>query len=290
MLCYRPAGQDLYFPCPVTELEPFTADRFVPSLVPGNESDPPPVPPPLALSCKTVGWVGGENRRVEVWSAPPGAILKVEGGNDFYIPADGRAIICKPDNQPDLLSQLDHEILLGPALVLALALRGVWSLHASAALFREKVIVFLGESGQGKSTLAAYLSNNPGWRLVADDILPVEMDSGGVNVLPHFPQLKLPVDAQPAIDLPERLPLTKICLLTHAESDKMPELQTLSSAQAVQSLLSHIAGTRMFDAPLLAKHLEFSTHAAKQIPACRLIYPHRRDTLPFVRELLEKIC
>ena len=157
-------------------------------------------------------------------------------------------------------------------------------------MYKENVIVFLGESGQGKSTLAAYLSQSPGWRLVADDILPVKMDPNGVSVLPRFPQLKLPMDAQPGVHLPEQLPLKSICVLEHAEADQMPELQKLSTAQTVQALLSHIAGTRMFNASLLTKHLEFSTQAAKQISAYRLINPHRRDTLPLVREFLEKIC
>ena len=175
-------------------------------------------------------------------------------------------------------------------MVMALAFRGGWGMHASAAMYKENVIVYLGESGQGKSTLAAYLSQSAGWRMVADDILPVKMDANGVRVLPHFPQLKLPLDAQPGIGLPEHLPLKYICVLTHAEPDQMPELQILSTAQTVKALLSHIAGTRMFDSMLLAKHLEFSAQAGKQIPAYRLIHPHRRDTLPLVREFLEKIC
>jgi hypothetical protein len=108
--------------------------------------------------------------------------------------------------------------------------------------------------------------------------------------LPRFPQLKLPVDAQPGVKLPENLPLTTICVLTHAEPDEMPELQKISTAQTVQALLGHIAGTRLFNAELLSRHLEFSTQAAKKISAYRLIHPHRRDTLPLVREFLEKIC
>ncbi|HET7145385.1 MAG TPA: hypothetical protein VFI68_15295, partial [Anaerolineales bacterium] len=129
-----------------------------------------------------------------------------------------------------------------------------------------------------------------GWRLVADDILPVKIDPSGVSVLPRFPQLKLPMDAQPGVDLPEQLPLNTIVVLAQAEASQMPELDKLSTAQTVQSLLSHIAGTRMFNASLLTKHLEFSAQAAKQISAYQLIHPHRRDTLPIVREFLEKIC
>ncbi len=260
-----------------------------------------PLPVPQTVSCRTSGWIANAERQVEIWSAPPGIIMKVYEGSDFYIAPGGEAIIYmnemriekkSGDNQldPAFLSELDREILLGPALVLALALRDIWSLHASAAMFAEKVIVFLGESGQGKSTLAAYLSNNSGWRLVADDILPVRMDAGGVNVLPHFPQLKLPLEAQPGTGLPEHLPLTKLCVLAPAGQDTMPELQLLSPNLAIQALLRHTAGTRMFAPEMLGKHLSFCSLVAGQVPIYQLTYPHRKDILPGIKGLLENLC
>jgi hypothetical protein len=290
MAYYRPAGQDFYFPYPVPDLGPFemiqtAAAPFVSPSFPGNE-----YPAPLALLSHTTGLVGGRQRAVETWSAPPGLILKVAGGSDFYIAPDGLEIACLATANLPEPSRFNREILAGPALVLALALRGVWCLHASAGMYKDNVIVFLGESGRGKSTLAAYLAQAADWRLVADDILPVRMDASEVNVLPHFPQLKLPMNAQPGVRLPESLPLKAICVLEHTEMDRTPEVQTLSTAQSVQALLAHMAGTRMFNAALLTKHLEFSAQAAKQISAYRLIHPHRRDTLPLVREFLEKIC
>lgn len=285
------SGQDFYFPVPIPELEPFertngTADKAIPFVPPsflGNE-----------LISRTEGWVGNDQRVVEVYYTSRGIILKIEDSGEFFISPHGETI-GKSDCRSSMAAQsdlqkLDREIILGPVIVLALALRSVWCLHASAAMYKENVIVFLGESGQGKSTLAAYLSQSAGWRLVADDILPVKMDADSVSVLPHFPQLKLPVNAQPAIGLAEQLPLKYICVLTHAAPDQKPELQKLSPAQAVQALLSHIAGTRMFDASLLAKHLEFSAQTAKQTPAYCLINPHRRDTLPLIMEFLEKLC
>lgn len=277
------AEQDFNFPYFIPELEPFATNR-------SDDESLPSFPDTkfVALIACIVSFVGGRDRQVEVRSASAGFLLKVEGGGEFFIASHGEVI--GKQNPQEELSQLDREIILGPALVLALALRGVWSLHASAAMYKENVIVFLGESGQGKSTLAAYLSQSAGWHLVADDILPVKIDPSGVSVLPHFPQLKLPVDAQPGVHLPEQLPLRIICLLEQAEADRMPELQKFSTAQTVQMLLSHIAGTRMFTTDLLKQHLEFSTQAAKQVSAFRLINPHRRDTFPLVREFLEKIC
>ena len=287
MIGYRLAGQDFYFSWPVPELEPFettgmqavdagSAATFVRPTFQNGERR------------QLQGWVGSAQRSVEVHDTPRGLLLKVEGCNDFLISPRGETI-GKPDSQ-EPFSALEREILAGPAMVLALALRDVWSLHASAAIFNDHMIAFLGESGQGKSTLAAYLSQNPGWRLAADDILPATIESSGAVVWPRFPQLKLATNTQPGIHLPEQLPLKVICVLTPAEPDRMPELQKISGAQTAQALLSHIAGTRMFNTALLAKHLAFSTQAAQQITAYRLIHPHRRDTLPLVKEFLETIC
>jgi len=304
MTYYRLASQDFYFPCPVPDLESFKVANitqtmtdestiFVSSSFPGNE-----YPAPLALLARTMGMVSGKQCQVETWSAPPGFILKVSGGSDFYVAPDGSQIFPVNNGklalQPNLreLTGFDQEILLGPVLVFALALRDTWSLHASAAMFRESLIIFLGESGQGKSTLADYLisTKNSNWRLVADDILPVILEDEQVSVWPHFPQLKLPNNAQPAVSLPESIPLTSICILAHANVDEIPKLEILSTAQTVQTLLGHTAGTRMFGPLLLARHLNFSVRAAEQIPAYRLTHPHRRDTLPLVKDFLEKIC
>lgn len=293
---YRMAGQEYYFACPVPELKPFEINGT--ELVEVGLS----VPDHQVLACRTLGWVGGEQRQLECWSSPPGVLLKVAGGSDFYIAYDDRTIL-RVDNDREgersngkvrrsRFTKLDREILVGPAMVLALALRGVWCLHGSATLFQDKLTVFLGESGQGKSTLAAYLAANggPDWRLVADDILPVTIGSAGVRAWPHFPQLKLSSQAQPGPGLPEQLRLDRIFVLAGADEDSMPEIQILPPGQAVQMILRHSAGTRLFDPDLLAKHLSFCAQAAGKVPVYRLVYPHRRDMLPIINELLESLC
>jgi hypothetical protein len=290
MKCYRVAGQEFYFDCPVPELASYeitgtqqgTADEAVPFVSPAflkNE-----------LIARTEGWVSGAQRKVETWPAPPGLLLRVAGGSDFYISPGGQAIVSARKGQGSGgLNVTDRQILLGPALVLALALRGTWCLHASAALFNDNLIACLGESGQGKSTLGLYLAATD-WRLVADDILPMTMGSDRVAAWPRFPQLKLPMDAQPGPGLPEQLSISNVCVLMNAEPDEMPGLQRLPAGQSVQVFLGHTAGTRLFDPEVLAKHLTFCSRAAEQVPVYRLSYPHRQDALPIVRELLESLC
>ena len=287
MAAYRLAGQDFYFPNPLPELEPFKInDGTAVSAVPFvhhsfHENE---------LISRSKGWVGGVQCNVKVYAISHGILLKVKGGSEIFITSHGEAISKR--NPQEAPSQLDREIILGPALVLALALHDTWSLHASAVLCRETTIAFLGESGQGKSTLAAYLSSidNPDWRLAADDILPVTISSTGVDVWPRFPQLKLPLQAQPGPGLPEHLPLNALCVLTSAGQEEIPELQLLPPNLATRELISHTAGTRMFTPELLGNHLAFCTHVAGQVPVYRLTYPHRRNTLPKIKTLLESIC
>ncbi len=292
---YRFSGYEFFLPYDLQDLNDFKvegkarleAEAFHPS----SE---------FVLLSQDFGFIAGSKRQVELWSTPSDIFLRVSGGSDFYITSNGEVItrvseakshVSQGNVQPSfVLSGLDREILLGPALVMALALRGAWCLHASAVLFAGNVFLFLGESGQGKSTLAAYLSSDPTWRLVADDILPVRINADGVSVLPHFPQLKLPMNAQPGPELPESLPLNKIYTLTPAEPDAMPELQQLPPSLAVQELLRHTAGTRMFSPKMLGNHLSFCSLAARQIPVYQLTYPHRKEALPKVKELLEKSC
>lgn len=286
MILYSLAGRPFFFHHALAGLESFEAKDAdditlsFPELFFENGTP--------ALICRTTGWVAGAQRLVEVYDLSGTMILKVEGGGDFFIASSGETIYKQ--NPAEELSNLDCEIILGPALVLALALHGVWCLHTGAVQFADAVTVFLGESGQGKSTLAGYLSASPGWRLVADDILPIKMDAEQVWAFPHFPQLKLPWQAQPGPGLPERLLLTRLCVLTPAGQDAMPELRLLPPVLAVQALLSHTAGTRMFTPEMLGKHLSFCSQVAGQMPVYQLTYPHRRDTLPGIRDLLEYLC
>ena len=212
--------------------------------------------------------------------------IRAAGGSDFYIAPQGQSIHRVGIDENDTpWPNLDREILVGPVLVFALAQRGVWSLHASAVTCNGQVIAFLGESGQGKSTLAAYLAST--MQLVVDDVLPVTLTDSGLTCWPHFPQLKLPLDAQPGPFLPESLPVGHICLLDKADD---VSLHPVSSSEATQILLRHTAGTRLFPPTLLSKHLAFCAQTAGKIQLSRLTYPRRMDALPSVKTLLESLC
>jgi hypothetical protein len=80
--------------------------------------------------------------------------------------------------------------LLGPVLGLLLRLRGVTCLHASAVSFGERSVAFVGATGAGKSTTAAAFARQ-GYRVLSDDIVPLEEREGDFYLQPAYPYLCL---------------------------------------------------------------------------------------------------
>jgi hypothetical protein len=185
------------------------------------------------------------------------------------------------------------EVVLGPPLLLALALRSRFVLHASASRRPDgAAVVFLGDSGAGKSTLAAYLDApaSPGWRRLSDDLTPVRVGPDRGIVEPRFPQLALPAPAEPPVAAP---PLAALYLLAAepavgSESDGVPprvEIEPLAPRRAAEAILAHTVAARLFDAPLLAAGLDWAA-AVSAAGVHRLLYPRRREALPAVRAAL----
>jgi hypothetical protein len=68
--------------------------------------------------------------------------------------------------------------------------RGLLVLHASGVAFPDCAAIFLGETGAGKSTLAAAFYSR-GRSIVADDLIAVRNCGPIPQVLPGFPRLRL---------------------------------------------------------------------------------------------------
>lgn len=81
--------------------------------------------------------------------------------------------------------------LLGSAFGLLLHQRGALPLHANAVEVEGNAIAFMGSSGAGKSTMAAWFHDH-GQKVIADDICVVGFDRDGVpHVAPGLPRLRL---------------------------------------------------------------------------------------------------
>lgn len=169
--------------------------------------------------------------------------------------------------------------LLGSVMALLLEQRGLLALHGGAARFhdgmgREVAAGFLGDKGQGKSTLNAALSQ-AGFSLLCDDVLAVsglESPDELLTALSGFAWLKLAPDAVaqvwnaqpdefdlvapevadtnkrsvPARLAPDALPLRHLFLLATLpdEASESFTLRPLSPSLALPALLPHTFAAR----------------------------------------------
>lgn len=233
------------------------------------------------------GFVGGQWREIQCRYHHAGYHLSVNGIGEFMVGGKGE-VIYQEGEEPGVSLQHVIETILGPVLVLALASAEVWCLHASAVSLVNRTIAFLGESGMGKSTLAAWLDREGtgGAVRVTDDILPVRASASSLEALPHFPQLKLPTEKQPALTMPERMRLDAVYILRRPAAGGRVEVRQLDGQSAALALVRHTAASRLFAPDLLVKHLDFCLGAVGSVPVGELVYPLTPAALPLVRDVL----
>jgi hypothetical protein len=242
------------------------------------------------------GWLGGYERRVVSWAGSDGYEITVEIAEEqtarFLVDPSGNTITCTSIAAPGQ-RQLIEEAAMGPALAVALALHDVFCLHASAALAPQGVVVFLGDSAAGKSTLASYLASQqgPGWPLVADDMLALEWREDSLVAHTDFPQPRLAPHAQPGRLVTSPQPLAALVCL-QPESPPAAGRATVSAAtlppsEAVHVLASQTLALRLFDRPLTVGHLTFVSQLVSSIGVVSLRYPHTAVSLPATQNVLE---
>ena len=236
------------------------------------------------------GWIGNAWRQVECRSSDSGYLLLISGLASFWIAADGQRIYLL-EAEPECANRLLSETALGAPFILALAIQDVYSLHVSAVLWGDQLIAFAGESGQGKTTLARFLGfeSGPDWQRIIDDTLPFRVNqSGEVESLTQFPQLKMTDAYQPLHQAPPRAPLRALYILDTdvQEEEGGIRIEPLSRGEAALSVVQHTVASRLFNRQLLACHLAFCDDFSAVVPIRRLVYPRRVDYLPRVREAL----
>ena len=94
-------------------------------------------------------------------------------------------------------NHLVRSYLLGTAMAGILTQRNLLLLHANALEKEGKVIICMGKSGIGKSTIS-YLLMKKGWKLLSDDLVAIDDNH---MVLPGIPRIKLWKDTIDAFKL-----------------------------------------------------------------------------------------
>jgi hypothetical protein len=229
----------------------------------------------------------GESRGYN--ETPEGTLLSIaEAGR--YLIKDGRTILA--ERSPSGSERNLRLFLLGSALGALLHQRGLLPLHANGIEIEGRAVLFLGHSGAGKSTMAAWFHDR-GFRILSDDVCVVTMDGQGeLTAHPGIPRLRLWSEAlrasgraeddfELAFDESEKfnvpvaakestgpLPLDQIYLLGKATTGTDgPVIERLQGVEAVDALvsntyrgayLSYIGGTQ--------RHLMTCLHLVRSVP------------------------
>jgi hypothetical protein len=210
------------------------------------------------------GWLGQTLRGFRCWHDAVGQHVLFDDGAGFRVGANGDRIAI---NAVADASAHRDEMLLGPALMLALSMRGIFGLHASSVLGSEGAVALLGPSGSGKSSLARYAVSEGALRL-SDDVTPVTSTDAGLRVLPRFPQLKL----APALIVDDlELPLAALVWVEIAEGPMA--LLRMSDVEASRCLLRDTVAARLFAPEMLSRHMDFCVELARRIAGWRLTLP-----------------
>lgn len=232
---------------------------------------------------QATGWLAGTERTVKSSYVGEKCRLEVDGIADFLLDFTCQQVVCETLHENVSIYTLE-EMLLGPPVITMLASREIWCLHASAVEINGKVVLFLGPSGQGKSTLAAYAahSGNPHLRRLADDLLPCTIRNEGVMALPSFPQLKLQAREQHPSFWNETFAIDAVIMLEAASFDSGICLLPVSAGRAARKLIEQTAIVSLFSRALHEKHLEFVAGLMGKVPVYTLQFPHDYDQLPDV--------
>jgi hypothetical protein len=118
-----------------------------------------------------------EGPRLTIEHADAGYRLEVDDWGVYLVSADGRMITFAPPHAEDWRWQ---RLLTAQVLPLAALVRGRELLHASGVELTGRCVALLGDSGVGKTTLAAHLTAR-GARFVTDDVLAISADARGVS-------------------------------------------------------------------------------------------------------------
>jgi hypothetical protein len=234
-------------------------------------------------------------------SAPQEDYLVWEEVGSFLV-RGGRDIIVDPS--PRLDEKMLRLFILGPVLAVLLHQRGHLLLHASAVAMADEAVLFLGDTGWGKSTMAAALCAR-GYNLVTDDVAVLRTDARGSMLFPGYPQLKLWPEALVSLgDDPEKLPrcnphfekrarpvtqnfsldpilVKRIYVLDQGDN---PEILPLRPQSALGELIRHTYGALDVGS---SSHFLQSASIVKQVDMCSLRRKKSLVQLPNLARLIE---
>lgn len=266
------------------EVQPFEVPRASSRATGAVERTRTDCRPPMVY--RGPGWIGGRELDVEARARGTRHELTIGGTTTLTVwRRRGECVVSVKGPDPEGC----RFAVLGPGLALALALLGVFSLHASAVVIRGRPLLIVGESGSGKSTAAARAGALAGAERVADDVVPVRVsrNGGAVTALPRFPQLKLS-DSQQWRGASE-LTGCRVVSLRRDVSTGEPRFTELSPRDGLLRLLEGSVASRVFSPQLRAREFDTWGLAAGGDAVLEWLVPEAADRLDEVFASLERV-
>ncbi len=221
---------------------------------------------------------------------------------------------------PNISASTVEMYLLSFVISIWLEMRGIRTFHASSVLIENEAVVFLGNSGAGKSSLAGKFVGS-GCPLVTDDILAIDKIDDDFLAYPSFPILRhWPDSAQhlfqtldgfdqvnnsrklyKKINIPEGISyldtphpisccyvIERTIVPLDADSNyPYIEIKRLSPTEAVIALAQYSYIFRVVSAlGIAAERFDFLSSLALSVPVFHLIYP---DGFEYLDEVLQCI-
>lgn len=194
----------------------------------------------------------------------------------------------------------------GGAALLVRQLEGKLSLHGSAVAFGDRALVMLGDSGHGKSTLAAALCA-AGGELLSDDAVAIDLaetetvvhatecdhwlDAAACDALGLMNRARNDKAPIPALAV-RRGPVSVaglIALIWRDDQDSVV-LSPARDANALARVLPNIVRLVVDEPALQRAELDGLHRVLESVPVFVLARPRRFDLLPAAVDLLVRLC
>ncbi len=230
---------------------------------------------------------------------------------EFLVAPDGSRIACRRFAAAQ--GESFQVYLLGQALSFALVKSGLEPLHATSVVVEGEAVVLLGDSGFGKSSLAACFLH-AGHRLLTDDLLVLRGTPAGLLAYPGPPRIKLlpqmarrflgprvnglpmnsrarklviPVDEDKVCAKPA--PVRAVYAIVHPRRHNKEtgvRIAPLSSREAFVTLVNNTFNYVIVSADRMRRQFLETTALVHRLQIKTLAYPRKVSELPSVRDAI----
>jgi hypothetical protein len=234
-----------------------------------------------------------------------------QGVGEFLVSRDGLQIVCR---QFEVASTESFQVyMLGQALSFALVKRGFEPIHATTVVVNGEAVVFLGDSGFGKSTLAASFIS-AGYPVLTDDLLILQPAGNrvlsypgpariklfpkiarrfladtaqGVRMNPDTEKLIVPLHGKQICSAPALVKaIYSLAPPREVFAKQSIRFETLSIREGFLELVKNTFNYRIIDSGRLKRQLEQTSQLVALLPVRRMSVPRDLDQLPSSRDAI----